>query len=199
MQRAAKELRAHRTSIGSDPAEIRSHYQKSLAALTFSNYLRRYFGVHGPARDGASSFMGPVFGIGLFSFELVVAMLVAMYLPTGQASEPVCDTCGAWLREHDTTECQYGHGKRLRDLLLAGEYQQAARDLVAPDTRERLQVSMASCPHQHDAGAGVLRLRELFVARRGRHMRTRHLADLQLEPEERSCLDAALARLARLA
>lgn len=195
-QQAAQELRSQRLGFGSDPAEIQAHYQATLASLTFSNHLRRYFGLQGPGRDGASNFMGPAFGIGLFSLELVIAMLVAMYLPTGQASEPVCDTCGEWLREDVPMHCQYGHGKRLVDLLLAGECERAAEELVPPDTREHLQVTLASCPQQHAGDAGVLRLREHFIARRGRHMRTRHLADVQLAPAERSCLDAAFARLA---
>ena len=195
-QRAAEELRVQRIGVGSDPAEIQAQYQETLASITFSNHLRRYFGLHGPGRDGASNFMGPAFGIGLFSLELVLAILVAMYLPAGQASEPACASCGAWLYERGLASTRYGRGKRIVDLLLAGKCEQAAAEFAAPDTKEHLNMSLASCPHQHDADAGVLRLREHFISRQGRQMRTRHLADLQLSPEERSCLDAALTRLA---
>lgn len=192
----AEDLRQLRASVGNNAADLDTDYQHAMAALSWDRYWQRYFGLQGPGVDGAANFLGPAFGIGLFSLELIVAILVAMYLPGGRASEPICQQCGAWLEEESLFNTTFGITQTLLRELQDTRDGRAFHKLTANDTPEFLELSLAQCPHTHEADAGVLRFREHFFARQGRRALRRHRADLELSPEERSELDAAAARLA---
>ncbi len=192
---AAQELAEQRRAFGVAESEVQAHYEESVAGLTLGNHARLAFGLRGPGRDRASNLLGPAFGISLLTLELIVAVLVSMYLPAGQASEPVCASCGLWLREEHLASSRFGKSDELIAALLAGDGADALDALEPPDTKESLELKLASCPLGHPQAGGVLRLYEHYYARSSRDLRTRHRADLILDFGEGALLQAAVSRL----
>jgi hypothetical protein len=189
----AAELLQISTGAGTDPSEVEQHYRDTEEALTFSNYLRGYFGFEGQAEDGAAALWGPWAGIGLYGLEIAAALALATVYPVGQASEPVCARCGRWQNEVVAGTSAFGNTEKFIGRLLAPDLDAALQCLTPPDTKEHMELSLATCALGHDAGKGaVLRVRDQVYGSRDHNLLLRDRADLQLEQAE---CDAIASRL----
>lgn len=189
--RDADQLLLIRTGAGSEPDEIRAEHQQTLRSLSFANHLRRHFGFEGQAEDGASALWGPRAGLGLYVIEVLLALLLAAYYPAGTASEPVCARCGRWSEERLLGLAAYGVGPAFLTSIQSDPA--AAIELLSePDTKEHIELALATCPQGHDAAGGVLRVRERFYDRGSRHLIVRHRADVVLDESDQQALSSRL-------
>ncbi len=189
----AAELLLISTGAGTDPKETRAEYEKTRSSQTFVRYLRGYYGFDGQAKDGTAALWGPWAGVALFALELTLALAVATLYPVGQASEPVCMQCSRWRSERLLGSAAHGKTDAFVARLLASDAVGAVACLTPPDTKERLELSLATCPSHHDDGkGGVLRVREQVYGSHGRNLILRDRADLALSQEEADALTAEI-------
>lgn len=185
----AAELLQISSGAGTDPTEVEQQYRHTEESLTFINYLRGYFGFDGQADDGAAALWGPWAGLALYGLEIAAALALATVYPIGQASEPVCARCGRWQIEVVLGTSAFGNTEKFIATLLTPDLDAALLCLTPPDTKEHMQLSLASCPLGHDAGKGaVLRVRDRVYASRDHNLLLRDRADLQLEQAERDAI-----------
>jgi hypothetical protein len=202
MQRAgaledAAELLMISTGAGTAPEETQAQYDKTRRSLTFVRYLRGYYGFEGQAKDGTAALWGPWAGVVLFALEVGLALVVATLYPAGQAREPVCSQCSNWREERLLGTAAHGQTEAFLKHLLASDTQRAIACLAPPDTKERLELSLATCPSRHDEGkGGTLRVREHVYGSHGRNLIVRDRADLAITHTEAEELIAALESFA---
>jgi hypothetical protein len=188
----AAELLLISTGAGSEVEELREEYDKTVEGLSFGSYLRHYFGFAGQAKDGAAALWGPWAGLALYTLEVGAALFLATLYPVGQAREPICSSCSSWQEEEVLGRAAYGVTAAITAHLLAEETDKATELLRAPDTREHLELSLATCPSGHSQGGGVLRLREHFFDKRNHNLLARDRADLLLDQNESDAITRRL-------
>lgn len=188
----AEELLLISTGAGTNPVELQAEFESTGRGLSFANYLRRYYGFEGQAKDGAAALWGPWAGMALYALEIATALFLASLYPMGQASEPICRQCAQWQSERVLGTAAYGVTAAFRAHLLASNTEEAAQALRPPDTKEHLELSLATCSHGHADGGGVLRLREHFYDKRNRNLLVRDRVDLLLDEDE---TEAIVSRL----
>jgi hypothetical protein len=189
----AAELHLLSTGAGTDPEETQADYDRTRDSLTFVHYLRGYYGFDGQAQDGTAALWGPWAGVGLFALEVAIALAVATLYPVGQASEPVCSKCSRWSSERLLGSAAHGQTESFLKHLLESDTDAALSCLARPDTKERLELSLATCALGHDEGeGGVLRVREQVYGSHGRNLILRDRADLAIDQQETDALTGAL-------
>ncbi|MCP4447711.1 MAG: hypothetical protein GY811_20595 [Myxococcales bacterium] len=190
----AEDQRLRSLGFGRDALEIDQEYRENVERLSFGNYVREYFGFasasNGESGDGAASKVGPGLGVGLYIVELLIALLASTYFPVGRASEPACSDCGRWLIENEPRRVAHGVSSEFIGAIRGGASEDAFALLKAPDTREYVELCVASCPARCNGAASVLRIRDFTIPRGSGELVMRHRADLVLSGSEAFALES---------
>jgi hypothetical protein len=185
----AETQRFNSLSSSRPEAEVNQEYAETLSNITLANYLRGYFGLGSKeALDGASSKMGPRFGVGLYLVEILLALLAATYFPQGRASEPACGQCHRWYRFAEAKRAAHGVSKAFIGAMKANTTAKAMALLEPPDTTEYIALSLARCPSRC-ASPVLLRISDFSRASSGAELSSRHQADLILSKDETLALE----------
>lgn len=191
--REIDELARLRAGVGVSEEELAAAREAILARWTVARYAQARFGL-----DDSGTFTGtpPVLGragaVAVSILELCLALAIAGLWAAQVASDPACPRCGRWRVERGLGAAAHGVAREAAARLLDGDAEGAAALLRPPDTRERVLLSLLTCPAGHDGEAGVLRIAEVSWTRR-RRLALRRVADLAMEEAEVAAIRAALA------